>query len=104
MTDAITRGFSADREALSPPEVTVRNAQANDRPPKSGGIRNETLLSLPQEYFRNRSKRLTNQKYVLSGFVVERLPPQIGDGQFPSYVTEEPLADCVEILLWLKGF
>lgn len=56
----------------------MRNAQANDQTPKSWGIRNETLLSLPQEYSRNRPNRLTNQKYVLSGFVVERLPPQIG--------------------------
>lgn len=82
----------------------MRNAQANDQTPKSWGIRNETLLSLPQEYSRNRPNRLTNQKYVLSGFVVERLPPQIGGGRFPSYVIAEPLADCVEILLWLKGF
>lgn len=60
----------------------MRNAQANDQPPKSRGIRNKTLLSLPQEYSRNRPNRLTNQKYVLSGFVIERLPPQIGDGRF----------------------
>lgn len=82
----------------------MRNAQANHQPPKSRGIRNKTLLSLSQEYSRNRPNRLTNQKYVLSGFVTERLPPQVGDGQFPSYVTSDPLADCREILLLLKGF
>lgn len=82
----------------------MRNAQANHQPPKSRGIRNKTLFSLPQEYSRNRPNRLTNQKYVLSGFVIECLLPQIGNGRFPSYVTADPLADCREILLWLKGF
>lgn len=63
--------------------------------PTSRGIRDETFLSLLQEYARNRPNRLTNQKYESSGFVAKPLPPQIRDGQFPIYVAAEPLANCI---------
>lgn len=43
----------------------MRNAQANDQPPKNWGIRNETLLSLPQKYSNKQAKQIDQSEICI---------------------------------------
>lgn len=69
----------------------MRNAQPTLQ---EQGHKKQEPSYLPQE-IRNRSNRLTNQKYASLGFVADPRPPLIRDGQFPMYATAEPLANCI---------